>query len=133
MWKRAIAVIAVCAVAGCGRGENDDEKPPPNSRAPHLVEKCLRADGFTVRATASETREDRNAPDYSIIVTGEQDPALVGFYSTTDRARKLLRDVRANTERIGGVLDEGGRAAIFWSDEPDARTRDRVWACVFIR
>jgi hypothetical protein len=29
------------------------------------------------------------------------------------------------------VLDEGGLAAIFWADEPDEDTRDRVWRCVF--
>ena len=133
MWRLGIALLAALALAGCGGddGDDGDRRPPPNSRSPEETERCLLADGFDVRGAAVDTREDSDAPDHSLFVPDEAHPAVIAFYRNRARARQLLPEVRKTTERVGGALDEGGLAAVFWRKEPDEAVRDRIWRCVF--
>ena len=130
MWRLGAALLAAVAVGGCG-GDDGDEKPPPNSRTPQQAERCLRADGFRTRGAAVNTRTDRDAPDHALFLVDKDHPGEIVFYRSRARARQLLPEVRRATKRVGGVLDEGGSAAIFWEDEPDGDVRERVWRCVF--
>ena len=126
MRRLAVALLGALALSGCG---GDDEKPPQSSRSPREAERCLRADGFKVRLATIDTRADEDAPDHTVFLADHA--AEVAFYRSSARARELLPDVRASTDRVGGVLDEGGLAAIFWTREPEDSIRKRVWRCVF--
>ena len=127
MWRLAVALLAALALSGCSG--DDAGTPPPSSRAPQEAERCLRADGFKVRVASIDTQVDTDAPDHTVLLT--EHAAEVAFYRSRARARELLPDVRASTDRVRGTLDEGGLAAIFWTRAPDDALRERVWRCVF--
>jgi hypothetical protein len=129
-WAATLAALVACAASGCGGGD-DRPEPPSGSRTPAEARTCLRQDDFDVRGSKVNVREDPDAPDYVLIVSGHGPGVQIAFYDDLDRAEKLEPELRKGAKRFRGEVERAERATIVWAAKPDAAVRERVRRCVF--
>jgi hypothetical protein len=115
VFASAAAIAGLGWLGGCG----DSQQPT----AIAAVKKCLRDEGFGVRA-ARAGRDDEDAPDRGELITAG---ALLGFYSSAERAEELAAEVRRDAGQARGDVVRYGEVTVVYL--PDAK-RDTIEDCV---
>jgi hypothetical protein len=122
LWRvshRAFVGIAVIVNVGWLGACGDSDRPT----AITAVEKCLEDAGLEVRA-AKPGPADEDAPDRGELITAR---ALIGFYSSADRAEELAAGVRRSAGRARGEVVRHHDVTVLYL--PNAK-RDTIEDCV---
>jgi hypothetical protein len=108
------ACVVLPVLAGCGDDSGDvrsDAAPGGSSAA--AVRSCIAHAGLHTKAV-HRRRDDLDAPDTEITVTGRQTAALVAYYKQESRARDRFPDVQRNADHADKAAERYGRITVVW-------------------
>ncbi len=148
--RRLLTALLVVAVAGCGgsdSGDGTDRKPQAKAKraeqrdrarlesAQRVAEParvCLTKAGYKVIG-GSPRLDDRNAPDYELVLTGHGGGAFIAFYKQIARAKRFEPGIKKNARQFRGAsVERHGAITIVWVRLTGPTTRARVRACLSV-
>lgn len=114
MRTSGIVLLLAFAAAACGgKAPARDEATPVSAEE---ARRCLVDErrSFKVQGPLRREPQDNDAPDETLVVSGRQVSAFLGFYEDERRAEGSAREQVEHAKQFDGVVGRHGRLTIIW-------------------